>query len=107
MTNSDLRERVVRVVAYQTSPKQPPGTTDRVVRLLCSDTDTDPAAVTEALADGVEAGRLLDWTDDGGSVWRYTVMDHDSLLRLHRWAGERGRRELAGRAYRRAQEVAG
>lgn len=103
-----LRDRVCRVVEYQTSPPQPPGTTARVIRLLCLrnvEEWPDREAVDAARQAAVENGLLLDWTADGGGTWRYTRTTESDLTRLARWAGERGARELVGQAYRRRQEV--
>jgi hypothetical protein len=101
----DLRDRVLRVVEYQTGGAQPVGTTARVVRqVLSSCSDEGPEAVSKALRAAVESGHLLDWTTPAGT-WHYTRCTEADLEALARWAGDRGARELVGRAYRARAEV--
>lgn len=100
-----LRDRVLRVVEYNTGGPQPVGTTERVVRqTLCANGSEDSEQVQKALRAAVENGLLLDWTTADGT-WRYTRCLDEDLDALARFAGERGARELVGRAYRAKAEV--
>lgn len=104
-----LYEKVVSIADYQTDGPQLPGTTARVIRQICRpygrEDRPDRKHVDLAIQATVDNGDLITWTDEGGTVTRYTPTNATKLRKLHIYAAENGARELAGQAYRRLQEV--
>lgn len=54
----------VRIVAYNTSPKQPDTITEQRVKLHATHGSADPDDVEDLLEDGVDAGKLEEVEED-------------------------------------------
>lgn len=106
-----LYETVVRVADYQSDGPMPAGASMGAIKQCCifygRDDNPDPRHIRLAVQAAVDNGDLVRWTDNGGTVTRYTPTTERKLRKLHVYAAERGARELAGHAYRRLQEVEG